>query len=74
VEEQDAGRPLFPENLDLGLPPAADGLGQAKLLDERGLLPAIGGSVAGAAEVVTDRPLGDAQELCCLALGLTSLV
>jgi hypothetical protein len=51
-----------------------DGLGQAKLLDERGLLPTIGGSVAGAAEVVANRPLGDAQELCRLALGLTALV
>ena len=40
MEEQDAGRPLFPEDLDLGLPPVADGLGQAKLLDEARLLPA----------------------------------
>jgi hypothetical protein len=49
VEELDAGRPLFPEGLDLGLPPVGDGLGQTELLDERGLLPAIGDSVVGAA-------------------------
>ena len=74
MKELDAGRPLFAEDLNLGLPPVGDGLGQAVLLDARGLLPAIGGSVAGAAEVVPDRPLGHAQELCRLALGLTSLV
>ena len=62
VEELDAGRPLLAQDLDLGLPPVGDGLGQAELLDPRGLLPAIGGSVAGAAEVVPDRPLGDAQD------------
>ena len=51
-----------------------DGLGQAELLDARGLLPAIGGSVAGAAEVVSDRPLGNAQDACRLALRLAPLV
>ena len=42
VEELDAGRPLLAQDLDLGLPPVGDGLGQAELLDARGLLPAIG--------------------------------
>jgi hypothetical protein len=51
-----------------------DGPGQAELLDARGLLPAIGGSVAGAAEVVADRPLGDAQDARRLALRLASLL
>ena len=62
MEELDAGRPLLAQDLDLGLPPVGDGLGQAELLDPRGLLPAIGRPVAGAAEVVPDRPLGDAED------------
>jgi hypothetical protein len=74
VEELDAGGPLWPEDLDLRLPPVGDGVGQAELLDPRGLLPAIGGSVAGAAEVVPDRPLGHAQDSRRLALRLASLV
>ena len=74
VEELDAGRPLWAEDLDLGLPPVVDDLDQAELRDPRGLLPAIGGSVAGAAEVVPDRPLGNAQEPRRLAVGLASLL
>ena len=61
MKEQDAGRPLLAQDLGLGLPPVGDGLDQAELLDSRGLLPAIGGSVSGTSEVVADRPLGDAQ-------------
>ena len=56
VEELDAGRPLVAQDLGLGLPPVGDGLGQAPLLDPRRFLPSIGRSVAGAAEVVADRP------------------
>jgi hypothetical protein len=74
VEELDAGRPLLPEDLELALPPMGDGLSQAQFLDQRGLLPTIGGSFAGATEVVPDRPLGHAQDLCRLALRLTALV
>ena len=74
MEELDAGRPLLAQDLGLGLPPVGDGLGQAELLDARGLLPAIGGSFAGAAEVVPDRPLGNAQDSRRLALRLASLL
>ena len=74
MEELDAGRPLLPQDLDLGLPPVGDSLGQAELLDSRGLLPAIGGSFAGAAEVVPDRPLGDAEDPRRLGLRLASLL
>ena len=56
VEELDAGRPLLAQDLGLGLPPVGDGLGQAELLDARGLLSAIGGAVPGAAEVVARPP------------------
>src|SRR3954469_16358255 len=62
LEEQDAGRPLQAEDLGLGLPPVGDGVGQAELLDSRRLPPAIDVVVAGASEVVADRPLGDAQD------------
>ena len=62
LEEQDAGWPLQAEGLGLGLPPVGDGVGQAELLDPRGLPSAIGGPVSGASEVVADRPLGDAQD------------
>src|SRR5205814_9633593 len=41
VEELDAGRPLWAQDLGLGLPPLGDGLGQAELLDPRRLPPAI---------------------------------
>ena len=74
LEELDAGRPQWPEDLDVGLPPVGDGLGQAELLDARGLLPTISGSVAGAAEAVPDRPLGHAQDARRLALRLPSLL
>jgi hypothetical protein len=74
VEELDAGRPLLPEDLDLGLPPVVDDLDQVELLDARGFLPAVGGAVAGAAEVVPDRPLGNAQEVRRLSVGLASLL
>ena len=74
VEELDAGRPLLSQGLDLGLPPVGDGPGQAELLDVRGLLSAIGGAVAGAAEVVADRPLRDAQDSRRLGLRLASLL
>src|SRR5512140_1276706 len=74
MKEQDAGRPLLARDLGLGLPPVGDGLDQAELLDSRGLLPAIGGSVSGASEVVADRPLGDAQDSRRLALRLASLL
>src|SRR4051794_18205446 len=62
VEGLDAGRPLPAQDLGLGLPPVGDRLGQTPLLDPRRLLPSIGGSFPGAAEVVSDRPLGDAQD------------
>ena len=74
MKEQDAGRPLLAQDLGLGLPPVGDGLDQAELLDSRGLLPAIGGSVSGASEVVADRPLRDAQDSRRLALRLASLL
>ena len=74
MEELDARRPLLPEDLDLGLPPVGDGLGQAELLDARGLLPTISGSFVGAAEVVPDRPLRHAQDSRRLALRLPSLL
>src|SRR5262249_51167656 len=74
MEELDAGRPLWAQALDRGLPPLVDRLGQAEPLDSRGLPPAVGGSVAGAAEVVPDRPLGHAQDSGRLALRLASLL
>ena len=74
MEELDAGRPLSAEDLDLGLPPVGDGLGQAELRDARGLLPTIGGAITSATEVVPDRPLGNAQEVRRLAVGLASLL
>jgi hypothetical protein len=74
VEELDAGRPLLAQDLGLGLPPMGDGLSQAELLDPRRLPPAIDGSCLGTAEVVPDRPLGDAQDSRRLALRLVSLV
>ena len=48
--------------------------GQVELLDARGLLPAVGGSCPGAAEVVPDRPLGNAQEVRRLSVGLAALL
>src|SRR5262249_28105620 len=74
VEELNAGRPLLVEDLDLGLPPVGDGLGQAELLDARRLPSAIGGTASGATEMVTDRPLGDAEEPRRLRLRLASLL
>ena len=74
IEGLDAGRPLLTQDLDLGLPPMVNGLGQAALLDARGLLPAIGGSVSGASEVVADRPLRNTQESRRLALRLAALL
>jgi hypothetical protein len=74
VEELDAGRPVWAENLDLSLPPVVDDLDQAELRDPRGLLPAVSGSLAGVAEVVPDRPLGHAQEVRRLAVGLAALL
>ena len=74
VEELDAGRPLLAQDLGLRLPPMGDGLGQAELLDPRRLPPAINGSFLGAAEVIPDRPLGDAQDSRRLALRLVALV
>src|SRR5512142_1869042 len=38
----DAGRPLWAQDLGLGLPPMGDGLGQTPLLDPRRFLPSIG--------------------------------
>src|SRR5207248_11088845 len=73
-EELDAGRPHLAEDLGLGLPPVGGGLSEAEELDARGLLPAIGGSFAGAAEVVPDRPLGNAQDSRRLGLRLASLL
>jgi hypothetical protein len=52
----------LPPDLELGPPPAVDGLGLAGLLDPRRPLPAIGIPVSGAVEVVADRPFGDAEE------------
>ena len=74
MEELDAGRPLWAQDLGLGLPPVGDGLGQTPLLDPRRFLPSIGRSVAGAAEVVADRPLGNAQDSRRLGLRLGSLL
>src|SRR4051812_14971400 len=74
LEEQDAGWPLLAEDLGLGLPPVGDGVGQAELLDPRGLPPAIGVVVAGASEVVSDRPLGDAQDARRLTSRLAALL
>ena len=74
VEELDAGRPLLAQDLDLGLPPVGDDLGQVPLLDPRRLLPSIGRPVAGAAEVIPDRPLGDAEDPRRLGLRLASLL
>ena len=47
---------------------------QAELLDPRRLLPAIGGPLAGAAEMIPDRPLGDAEDPRRLGLRLASLL
>src|SRR4051794_6937203 len=74
LKEQDAGGPLLAQDLGLGLPPVGDGLGQAELLDPRWLPSAIGDIVSGASEVVTDRPLGDAQDSGRLALRLAALL
>ena len=74
MEELDAGGPLPVEDLDLGVPPVFDGPGQAELFDERGLLPAIGRRSVGAAEMVSDRPFGDAEDSRRLGLRLASLV
>ena len=74
MEELDAGRPLLAQDLDLGLPPVGDDLGQTPLLDPRRLLPSIGRPVSGAAEVVPDRPLGDAEDSRRLGLRLASLL
>ena len=74
MEELDAGRPLLAQDLDLGLPPVGDGLAQTKLLDSRRFLPAIGGCFLGAAEVVPDRPLGNAENSRRLGLRLAALV
>ncbi len=68
MEELNARWPLLARDLDLGLPPVGNDLDQIELLDARGLLPAIVGAVAGAAEVVPDRPLGNAQEAHRLAV------
>ena len=74
MEELDAGRPLLSDDLGLGLPPVGDGLGQAALLDPRRLAAAIGGPVTGAAEMIPDRPLGDAEDPRRLGLRLASLL
>src|SRR5262249_27961101 len=74
VEELDAGRPLLAQDLGLGVPPVVDGLIQAELLDPRRLLPAIGGPLAGAAEMIPDRPLGDAEHPRRLGLRLATLL
>src|SRR5262249_53365419 len=74
VEELDAGRPLLAEGLGLGVPPVGDGPVQAESLDPRRLLPAVAGPLASAAEVVADRPLGDAEEPRRLGLRLASLL
>ena len=74
MEELDAGRSLLTDDLGLGLPPVGDGLGEAELLDPRRLLPAIDGPLAGAAEMVPDRPLGDAEDSRRLGLRLASLL
>ena len=74
MEGLDAGRPLWAEDLGLGLPPVGDGLGQAELLDARGFLPAISRRLSGAAEVVPDRALGNAEDSRRLGLRLASLL
>jgi hypothetical protein len=74
VEELDAGRPLLAQDVDLSLPPVGDNLGQTPLLDPRRLLPSIRRPVSAAAEVVPDRPLGDAEDPRRLGLRLASLL
>ena len=74
IEELDAARPLFSHDLDLGLPPVGDDLGQAKLLDARGPLSTIGGSFTGATKLVLNRPLGHAQDSGRLAVRLAPLL
>src|SRR5262249_26852907 len=74
LKEPDTGRPSLAQDLGLGLPPVDDSVGQAELLDERGLLSAISGSISGASEVVAHRPLGDAQDARRLALRLAALL
>ena len=74
MEELEAGRPLLVQDLDLGLKPVDDGLVQAELLDPRRLLPTIGSPRAGAAEMIPDGPLGDAEDPRRLGLRLASLL
>src|SRR5262249_4184178 len=74
VEELDAGRPLLAQDLGLGLPPVGDGLIQAESLDPRRLLPAISGPLTGAAEMIPDRALGDAEDSRRLGMRLASLL
>src|SRR5262249_54090667 len=74
VEGLDAGRPLWAQDLESGLPPVGDGLAQAELVDPRRLLAAMDGTVAGAAEVIPDRPLGDAEDPRRPGLRLASLL
>ena len=74
MEELDAGGPLPVEGLDLGAPPVFDGPDEAELFDERGLLPAIDRRPVGAAEMVSDRPFGDAEDSRRPGLRLASLV
>jgi hypothetical protein len=70
----DIGRPLWAQRLGLGLPPVGDHLGQAELLDPGGLLPAVDGPIASAAEMLAHHPLGDTQDAGGLGGGLASLV
>ena len=74
VEELDAGRPPLAQELRLALPPVGDGLDQAELLDERGLLPTIGRRLLGAAEMVAHGSFGDAEDPGRLPLRLTALL
>jgi hypothetical protein len=74
VEELDAGWSLCAQDLGLSGPPVGHGLGQVKLLDERRLVPSIGCTFAAAAEVVSNRPLGNAEESRRLGLRLACLL
>jgi hypothetical protein len=62
VEELDAGRSVLAGKLDLAVPPMGDGLDQAELLNQRGLLPTIGRRLLGAAEMVAHGTLGNTED------------
>ena len=74
MEGLDTGWALLAPDLGLGVPPVVDGLVQAELVDPRRLPPSVGDPLAGAAEVIADRPLGDAEDPRRLGLRLASLL